>query len=382
MIPTAQFPPPAEEEFFHRAQVRHLGTPYAHSLHSYQGLTPWNPAGDKLLFAGLDENRQSTDIVVRDLSSGKDTTVGESPRCDYHTAAYQQWILDGGAVIYRDVQEGVKGSTITPVPGSTVSRSFLPRLQIRAVSADTKHGYGYSLDEPITAMRVDFSTGEIKHYFQAAEIAQYLPPDIKEDCEYSFSHFVPNADESLAFIKVSKPEPHRKRPGQMDDWGAFFVYDLHRHSFLCLGDRISGHPQWMPDGCRIVNIMQPLDGSDNRWLVIQNAITGEVRRLVDFPIEGPGHPVASPDGRFLATDAYLAHRQICPVYIIDLATRQMGEIARFSHSTKNTDTYQPGTIYRANLHPVWSPDSRRLLVNTNNGGTNLEMLVLENFLIS
>lgn len=381
MIPPSQLPPPSEKERFHRAHVRPLATPYAHSLHSYQGLMPWNPAGNRLLYAGLDEAKQSTQIVIRDLSSGIDNVLGESPRCDYHTAAYQQWILDGDAVIYRDVQGGIKGSTIAPAPGSTLSRSFLPRLQIRAVSADTRRGYGYSLDDPITAMRVDFTTGEVIHYFRAAEISQHLPPDIKEDCEYSFSHFVPNADESLAFIKVSKPEPHRKRPGQMDDWGAFFVYDLHRHSFLCLGGRISGHPQWMPDGRRIVNIMQPLDGSDNRWLVTQNASTGEVRRLVDFPIEGPGHPVTSPDGRFLATDAYLAHRQICPVYLIDLGTGQMGEIARFSHSTKNTNTYQPGTIYRANLHPVWSPDSQQLLVNTNNGGTRLEMSILEDFLI-
>ena len=365
---------------FKPARITRIETPYAHALHAYQGLCPWNPAGTHLVYAGLDEETKSTRIVIRDLGDNSDNVVGETAGCDYHTAVYQQWILNGAGVVYRDTRGEIKGSTIAPAPGSSLAPAFLPSLQIRAVAPSTRHGYGYSLEDPISAMRADFTTGKVERYFDAGEAARHLTADIAEPCEYSFSHFVPNKDETLAFIKVSKPEPHRKRPGQMDDWGAFFIYNLKDGGFLCLGDRISGHPQWNPEGTHIVNIMQPLDGSDNRWLVAVDAVSGAVQRLVDFPIEGPGHPVVSPDGRYLATDAYLANRQCCPIYLIDLSTGAVSEIARFDHSTKLTSTYQPGTIHRSNLHPVWSPDGSKLLVNANEGGTRLGMYLLEDFL--
>lgn len=365
---------------FQPTKATSLETPYQYALHSYQGLCPWNPSGTSLLYAGFADDSKAMQIVVRDLSTGNNTVVGEASPLDYHTAAYQQWILDGEGLVFRNRDTAVNGSAVVPAPGKSLPRAFYPGLQVRAVSADTRHGYGYSQETLASAMRVDFVTGEVRKYFTTEEAATHLPSELKTDCAYSFSHFVPNRDETKAFIKLSKPEPHRKIPGQMDDWGAFFAYDLHRHSFRCLGQRISGHPQWMPDGRRIVNIMQPQDGSDNRWIVTQDTDTGEVERLVDFPIEGAGHPVISPCGRYLATDAYPANRQVCPVYLIELATGRMSEIARFPHLTKISSTYQPGVIHRANLHPVWSPDGTQLLINTNDLGTRLGMVLLEDFL--
>lgn len=320
-------------------------------------------------------------MIIRDLGNGIEAVAGESGHCDFHTASYQQWVLDGGGIVFRCRKDGVVGSAVSPADGSSLQSVVYPGLTIRATACQGLRGYGQLKENGTTrTARVDFSTGQIECFFTPEQAALHLPENLRKDCPYSFSHFVPNAGESLAFFKLSSPEPHRKTPGQMEDWGAFFVYDLLNRTFLCLGQRISGHPQWMPDGRRIVNIMQPLDGSDNRWIVSQNAVTGEIERLVDFPIEGAGHPVISPDGRYLATDAYTADRRECPVYIIDLATGQMAEIARFAHRTKHTDTYQPHTLFRSNLHPVWSPDGSRLLVNANEDGTRLGMFLLEGFL--
>jgi hypothetical protein len=364
---------------FRPASLSRLETPFLHSLHAYQGICPWSPDGSRLLYAGFDAPGEPACIVARDLRTGRDHFLGRTGRCDFHTAAYQQWILGGNAVVYRDERaEGSRGSTVVDLEGNS---TFYPRLHIRQVTADGRHGYGYSMEGQISAMRVDFTSGEVRTYFTVAEAAACLPPEIAEECAWSFSHFVPNAQGTRAFIKISKPDPHRKRPGRMNDWGALLVYDLLAGTFLCLGDRISGHPQWMPDGERLLNIMQPLDGSDNRWLVTQDARTGEVRRLVDFPIEGAGHPVISPDHRWLATDAYPANRSECPIYLVELTTGRLAEIARLLHSTRLKEVYDPRTIFRANPHPVWSPDSRRLLVNLNGDGERLGMALLEDFLV-
>lgn len=365
---------------FKPARVTRLETPFLHALHAYQGLCPWSPDGGALLYAGFNSLEEPAHIVVRDLWTGRDFPLGRSARCDFHTAAYQQWILSGSAIIYREEADGIRGSRLLPAPGSDGTPAFYPRLNIRQVAASTERGYGYSMEDPVCAMRVDFRTGEVEPFFTTAEAARHLPPEIAEDCAWNFSHFVSNPQETLAFVKISKPDPHRQRPGQMNDWGALLVYDLRAGTFRCLGDRISGHPQWLPDGRHILNIMQPLDGSDNRWLVTQDAHTGEVRRLVDHPIEGAGHPVVSSNGQYLAIDAYPASHLECPVYLIEMATGRLTEVARLPHSTRLSNTYNPRTIFRANPHPVWSPDGRSLLVNTNGSGERLGMALLEDFL--
>lgn len=366
---------------FRPAKITRVETPFLNALHAYQGLCPWSPQGDRLLFCGFDSDNGEASIVVRDLATGRDTVLGKTNHYDYHTGAYQQWGLGGDAIVFRTKINGLLGTTLVKFPGDRPVSQPLTGIRIRAMSASGLHGYGHShTSEGDGASRLNLATSEVEFFFRADEAARHLPGEWREDCAFSLSHFVPNAAETLAFVKVSKPEPHRRLPASLPDWGGFFVFDLNHRTFRCLGQRISGHPQWMPDNRHILNVMQPLDGSDNRWIVLQDAETADVRRLVDFPIEGPGHPVISPCGRYLATDAYTADRLTCPVYLIDLETGRMNEIARFHHPTKVTDVYQPHTISRSNLHPVWSPDGRRLLVNANEGATRLGMFLLEDFL--
>src|SRR5690606_12621748 len=109
---------------------------------------------------------------------------------------------------------------------------------------------------------------------------------------YEFSHPVANPQLTCLFFKLMR------RRAQGTRFAALFTLDLTTGALTCLGDRISGHPVWMPDGQHILNVMSPRDGSDNRWLVYQHAGTGEVTRVVDLPMEGPGHPTLTPDGRY------------------------------------------------------------------------------------
>lgn len=378
-------PPPSARLFptpFRLASITPIETRYRHALHTYQGLCPWSPDG-LLLYAGFEEDGGMADLVARDFSTGQDIPLATSRAYDFHTAAWQQWILHGSAIAYNDFAGESKQCLVRSRPDRTAGARAYPGFHLRAVSASTLRGYGTQLDAQgaeIAAARVDFERGAIETFFTAEDAGTQLPPELAGSAGLHINHFVPNTDETLAFFKLCKPAPHHKIAGQMDDWGAFFVVDLRSGAFRCLGNRVSGHPHWMKNGRHIVNVMQPLDGSDNRWLVTQDAMTGELHRLVDFPIEGPGHPALSPCGRYLATDAYTKTREICPVYLIDLTSGQMSEIARFAHSTRITDTYQPHTIMRANLHPVWSPDGRQLLVNVNDSGQKLGMVLLSDFL--
>ncbi len=375
---------------FNKARVTLLETPYKHSLHAYQGLSPWNPNGTSLLYAGFEEVGQQAEIVVRDLATGNNRIIGTSQKYDYHTAAYQQWCMDGTKIVYDDIRNGCKGAVVTDVAKGGGSAHFYEGLHVRCVSTNGRHGYGDFADNAkssakenseCVAMRIDFVKGEIEELFTPGEASEHLIPEMVDlECPWEVHHLVANADESMAFFKLVRPRTGRKRDSQVAIWGGFFTLDLRERNFIAHGHRISGHPQWMPSGRQIINIMQPLDGSDNRWLVLQDAVTADVERLIDFPIEGPAHPVVSPNGKYLALDAYTANGQVCPFYVIELATGRCMEIARFDHYTRLGETYQPHTITRANLHPVWSPDSKSLLINVNNRGTRLQMYLLEDFI--
>ena len=183
----------------------------------------------------------------------------------------------------------------------------------------------------------------------------------------------------------------RRFPDGRNQFGAFFVRDMASGALRCFGRTISGHPCWMHDGRAILNVMppegwiytrggkgfDPVDGSRNRWLVVVDAETGAYERLVDLPIEGPGHPIVSPDGRWIVTDAFRQSGRSTPIYVIEIRTGIAREIIRLDHHFSGAS---PTALTRGQPHPAWSPDGREVYVNCNHGGRAMEPLILYDFL--
>lgn len=88
---------------------------------------------------------------------------------------------------------------------------------------------------------------------------------------------------------------------------------------------------------------------------------------------GPaGHLNVSPDGRWLVADTYPDEDGVQRLALVDVTTGAITELGRFLHRT-------PGVAgdTRCDLHPRWSPDGRRITVDTiHTGARNIYMLDL------
>ncbi len=363
------------------ADVRKISTQFVHAVHAYHGVDAFSRDGDRILYAGINEPGRAA-IVIQNLldPDGHDIVLAQNVSCDFHTAARQRWLFDDTTVLFQtDHPEGLRCPAIVSIdqPGKSELIESLVGYFVRAICADGIHAGACRNDLPDPHVaRVNLRTGDKQILFTAQQCAELLPKDIqRSDSGYRFTHPVFNHDQTRMFAKLMyDPAPQNARP-----FCAFFVYHEDSDRLMCLGHRISGHPFWMLDDCHILNVKSPQDGSDNRWLVRVNTDTGEDEKLCDLPIEGPGHPSQSPDGRWLATDAFTPDGLHSPIYVFDAALGCAREIARLNHH------FKPGPqdhFCRGQPHPVWSPDSQKLLINCNEGGTKYQLLLLENFLMA
>jgi Tol biopolymer transport system component len=80
---------------------------------------------------------------------------------------------------------------------------------------------------------------------------------------------------------------------------------------------------------------------------------GETRVIAPKKLTWDGHPVFSPDRRFLATDTYLVKGKRY-LYLLDFQNDELHEVASFRN---------PIRLYgrlRCDPHPRWSPDGNQL----------------------
>jgi Tol biopolymer transport system component len=362
------------------ARVTPVATRYANAVHSYHAIPAWSPDGGRLLYLGIDDPTQPGEVVVRELDTGRERVVGSTGNYNFHTAAWQMWALGGKAVLFgRGNEEGEEFLMLAPADGSGPARELrgLAGCNVRRMCRDGRRGTGHGPTPRGAAIQMFDLRSESGETLVTLDEALALYPEEFRDpaAGYGISHAVANDQETRLFFKVTKYLPGREI--SYPDWGAFYVKDLPGGELRCLGYRISGHPIWLPDGRHILNIKNPLDGSDNRWVVRVDSVTGRDERLFAQPTEGPGHPALSPDGRWLLLDGFTADGQTCPIYLFDMQTGLCREIARLRHLFRGKPY---GAPTRGQPHPTWSPDGRKALVNCNDGGARMGLYILEDFL--
>ncbi|MFW6058998.1 MAG: TolB family protein [Phycisphaeraceae bacterium] len=362
------------------ARLTSLPSQFKHCVHCYHTVDAWSRDGRFMLYAGFDTLEQSS-IVIRDTTTGEERTIAQTRVADFHTSSGQRWALDDRAVLFKWTDEdGVMYPALVHLdqPGDAQPLTHLPGRSVRHI---IDHGpiaiASTNADAPASGRveRINLETGEAETLLEAEQALEVLPDELRHpDGTWFFNHPMPNADESMYFCKLM-----RRAEGQTG-FVAFYVFEPATGAVRCFGDRISGHPVWADDGQHIINIKSPRDGSDNRHLVLVNGKTGEDRRIVDLPIEGPGHPDQSPDGRFIVTDAFVPNGDQSPIYLIDLQRHQAFEIARVDHLFKGGRVYDAQRITRGQPHPVWSPCGTKILINHNHAGDHFGLVLLEDFL--
>ena len=383
------------EKRVEKSSITPVNSRFTHSVHQYHAVMPWSQDMTHLLYIGFDSEEEAS-IVVQRLADGKEHVLAQTTLFNYHDCAGQHWIFDDRAVVFRDKDakgDGVLSIVYLERPGVVEKLTELPDCGIRHVCADQRHALGMRRSSEKTGgsiERIDLQERTSETLVTVAEAVETVPEPlytefIEDTASFHINHPVYNRQETRLFFKLM-----RRFADGTGQFGAFFVKDLESGDLRCFGREISGHPCWMPDGRAILNIASPQgydyvrgegfksgDGSGNRWVVVVDAQTGEYERLVDQPIEGPGHPDISPDGNWVVTDAFTADAKKCPIYVIEIKTGIVREIARLDHKSGGRSVNE---LTRGQPHPSWSPDSKQVLVNCNHGGRGIQPLILHDFL--
>ena len=370
------------------ANVQPLPSRFTHCIHAYHGVRAHSRDMQRLLYLGVDEHGQGH-IVARDRATGDEQALAQTSAFNYHTAATQRWIWRDQAVLFRvsaddATAHGAAEHSGAPAlvhldePGRVHVLEGLASRSVRHVCADDAHVTGTHLDRAqgvgtVERMNIEHQRAETLLTSERAKAA--LPEHLKDDdAPAHFSHPVTNAREDRLFCKLMRLNPE----GGSKFW-AMFVLFLDTDELRCLGNAISGHPFWLGDDRHILNVQHPGDGSDNRWLVAQDTESDAVWRVLDTPLEGPGHPSQSPDGRWLATDAFVPSGDRSPIYTIDTHTGRAQRIHQVAHVFRGGTGYDPSQLTRGQPHPVWAPDSQSLLINDNQNNTQMRLCELTHF---
>lgn len=128
------------------------------------------------------------------------------------------------------------------------------------------------------------------------------------------------------------------------------------------------HPNWHPDGERIVmNVTPAWLGDDNmRFCIFHHK--GRDFKILSSKHTGSGHPSVDRDSAYLISDYYvgeyrkLGHKK-CPIRLIHLGTEEEVAIC-----TVFTDVDISESTYRVDPHPVWSRDYKSVCFNGAPGG--------------
>lgn len=361
------------------SRITPIPTRFRHAVHTYHGVLPWSKDAARLLYLGFDDPDSEAHIVVQDLQTGQEAVLASTRDFDFHTAAGQRWIFNDQAVIFtaRDA-DGTPCPAIAYLddPGKVHLQHAMAGRDVREVCADGESviaASGSTADGGMARVeRFHLRTQQHQVLLTSDEVLAALPSELYDgQMSYSFNHSVPNPEQTRLFLKLMRTSPEGKRR-----FCAFFTYDLETRRVLCWADRISGHPHWMPDGQNILNIIPLQKDGHDRWLVLMDTTTGEISRLGNARVEGPGHPSPSPDGRWLVTDSFSSDGNFSSIYLYDLQMREMRKIAHLNHHFRGGADYTPQLITRGQPHPVWSPQGNQLLANYNYAGERMGLLLI------
>lgn len=333
--------------------------PGRHTIHSYYVANPESPDGRFVLYyATTAADGGVGDLCVLERATGVERVVARGVQVeDAHRAACQQWLSGGKRIAFHEVVDGRWRVVI--VDAATLDRTIVAwdhQLGFGQPTADLLTLYGCHWNPgPHRDLELwDAATGQTRTVVRIEEVEARLREWLgREFSGAATSIFFPvlSPDLQRVFFKLaagrggdeyrSKAASHRQ---------GLLVYDL-RGGRLAWTYPKWGHPAWLPDSRRILEL----------GYLVHDSETGAVERLTGLPVLGGMHPSASPDGRLLVTDGAATplggSANEYAILVADLRGGAWVELAR-SDQARGVASWR-----RNHPHPVFSADGRRVYFN-------------------
>jgi transposase len=202
-------------------------------------------------------------------------------------------------------------------------------------------------------------TGEIRTVVTADAVkAKYAKWVGQQFGDQPISVFFPilSPDLNRVLLKIASPAGGGFRSRKDSKRCGLLCYDIKDSRFLSMHPNW-GHPGWLPDSQRILNIW-------GQGPVRIDCETGAVDAQPNLPAFRGGHPSVAPDGRLFTADCLAPSggaKGQWQVVVGDFHSGGHLVIRQFDNS-KGASSWR-----RSHPHPVFSPDGRRIYFNVSSG---------------
>jgi len=363
-----------------------------HHFFGYYDKSPWDASGRWLLgMASTFMNRppvESDVLVIGVIDTWNENTwrpLADTRAWNWQQGCMLQW-LDGGRTkrfIFNDRRRDQFVSRIInlddrseqvidrPVYGVNPQGSHAISLNFARL-AHQRPGYGYvgvadpwrrelaPADDGLHS--IDLATGTSRMIFSIADAAARQPREDFQGAVQRFNHvqFSPGGRRFACL--------HRwKTPDQEVGTTRLLTMDIDGSDVRCVtDDDVVSHYDWRDDQHVLAWARQR--GSGDHYYLFDDT-TGAARAIGESVLTCDGHCSFSPDRRWVLTDTYPDTTEHRTLLLYHWASGERIDIGRFHSPTMNWEI-------RCDLHPRWSPDGRKICVDSIHEGTR-QMYVLD-----
>lgn len=349
------------------------------SMHSYFDLCPWSADQRRLLVGRYDQLRTRTELHVLDAELRTSHQLGMIPWVEPHSGLMQQWVPGRQSVGFLTRSQGrdsgsSKGGTQVVDVDTGERRTYDGSLRMfhpsgRSFVSHTHEQTGTygETAEQTGAFITDLDSGSVSRLVSVRDIVAVHPDrDVLEETGALIKHTKWSPDGSQLFLVVMNGEPR----GTEKYVKSVVVMDVDSAGAALLGPprliyhgglRRWDHPMWHPDGKHVfLNRVVHDDGVF--WFTCVDVTTGQ-SEYVSERVPGGGHPSFDPAGERIVWEKVSqdgSGTRFFTLFLLHVETERTETLVRLPV----TDHSHQGT----HEHPVWSPDGRYILFNSDRTG--------------
>lgn len=368
----------------------------------HKELLQFDPSGRYMLalrvfFEGRDvESTDRGEVGIIDMENNNTwTKIGETTTWNWQQGNRLQWIpgsseeiiwndrsQDGNSFVSRIYNTRSKKSRTLPRPIYTISpdgKTALTHDYERMKHGGTayvgiKDKYdGQWAPEGVNIWKMNLQTGEAKPIISISDMAKLMyPADHVIDPErtlYFFRQgFNPSGNRFIFFVKDAKPGERARTEGfsaNLNGEDIRYLYKQPSHHFWLDDEWIMDNGWHTPPGAQ---------DSVRGYFLFKDDGSGAPK---EFYFEAPnGHITLSQDGDWILTDTYNMNGYIY-LYMYHLPTKKMIPLAKLETHFKRKQTLKKVSYFRIDLHPRFSPDGKKVSIDSSHEGLGRQIYVLD-----
>lgn len=368
----------------------------------HKELLQFDPSGRYMLsfrvfFEGRDvEPTDKGEVGIIDLKNNNEwTKIGESTTWNWQQGNRLQWIPgsleeiiwndradNGQSFVSRIYNTRTKITRTLPRPiytispdGKTALTHDFERMKhggTNYVGIDDKYE-GQWAPEGVNIWKMDVETGESIPIISITQMASLMYP---EDYQagpgrtlYFFREgFNPSGERFIFFVKDAQPGKRARTEGFSANIGGSdikYLYKEPSHHFWLNNEQI------MDNGWHT-----PPDRQDSvrGYFLFHDDGSGQAKKMY---FEAPnGHITISKDGNWILTDTYNMNGFIY-LYLYHLPTKKLVPLAKLETHFKRKQTLKKAGYYRIDLHPRYTPDGRKVCIDSSHEGLGRQIYILD-----